>query len=500
MESWNSSSSPCDWPEIGCINGTVTEIIIQGTYKVEIIPPSICDLKNLTQIHLAYHAIKGGFPTILYNCSKLEYLDLQFNDFDGPIPDDIYRMSNLRYMDLGANQFTNIPAAIGRLSKLKELFIDGNALNCSIPKEIGKLSNLEALNMGYNQFVQATIPMELGQLKKLKYLWIKYSNLIGEIPETIGNLSSVEEVDLSGNLLNGSIPGGLFRLKNLRSVFLQENKLSGDIPETIGNLSSVEEVDLSGNLLNGSIPGGLFRLKNLRSVFLQENKLSGDIPVEAFNWAGIVLSRNNLTISLREDDYSGPYSSKNLQLCGNQLSRRIPYALQTNECTCKFFDNAKLCVPGGIYDFKQRVPSGNSNSKIGDIAPPIIFLVTSSFFLFLAKHWLRRKQPENGVANYKLTRRKQLENSIADWELIWFQRLDFTESDILLGLTDNNRIGNGGSGTVYLIVIHATGTSVAVKKRSVRTLQNGPGGTMKRVIPLLTLLMRRSRNHATWEK
>ena len=115
IQSWDSSYSPCDWPEITCTHNTVTKISLNGKSITHKIPARICDLKNLTVLDVSNNYIPGEFPDIL-NCSKLEYLLLLQNYFVGPIPADIDRLSRLRYLDLTANNFSgDIPPAIGRL-------------------------------------------------------------------------------------------------------------------------------------------------------------------------------------------------------------------------------------------------------------------------------------------------------------------------------------------------------------------------------------------------
>ncbi|KAF7112398.1 hypothetical protein RHSIM_RhsimUnG0233200 [Rhododendron simsii] len=195
LSSWNTSSPPCSWPEITCTSDTVTGLNLTNYNITESIPPSICDLKNLTMLDLSYNCFLGYFPTILYNCSNLQYLDLSQNYFVGPIPSNVDRLSSsLRYIDVGANSFSgDIPRAIGRLPELRFLKLYMNQFNGSFPAEIGNLSNLEDLSMAYNPlFTPAKIPPEFGKLKKLTFLWITKANLIGEIP---GNFSVSPEAE-----------------------------------------------------------------------------------------------------------------------------------------------------------------------------------------------------------------------------------------------------------------------------------------------------------------
>ncbi|XVF89147.1 hypothetical protein PTKIN_Ptkin19aG0106900 [Pterospermum kingtungense] len=275
--SWNSSSSPCDWPEINCTANSVAEVHLRDKNIMVSIPSTICDLKNLTVLDVYDNYIPGGFPP-LYNCSKLQYLDLSQNYFVGPIPDDIDRLSTLVHLDISGNNFSgNIPPSIGRLSELQTLYMYQNEFNGTFPKEIGDLSNLEILGLAYNEFVPMKIPQEFGQLRKLRFLWMTGANLIGEIPESFTNLSSLQQLDLARNNLEGPIPTRLFALKNLTDIYLFDNKLSGEIPQSIEALNLVE-IDLSVNNLTGTVPEDFGKLQYLDFLDLFLNQLTGEVP------------------------------------------------------------------------------------------------------------------------------------------------------------------------------------------------------------------------------
>ncbi|KAK3030203.1 hypothetical protein RJ639_038713 [Escallonia herrerae] len=280
LQAWNSASSPCNWPEILCdtSNTTVTGLHLRSKIISQSIPSSICDLKNLTFIDMAYNNISGPFPTALYNCLKLQYLDLSQNAFISLIPADIYSISTLTYLDLDANNFTgDIPPEIGLLSGLQALYLHSNLFNGTFPAEIGNLSNLEVLTLAYNGFAPMEIPPEFGKLKRLKFLWLKEANLIGEIPDTLGNLSSLKRLDMCLNNLNGNIPPGLFLLKNLSTILLYNNRLSGPIPSVIESLN-LTWIDLSANNLTGAIPESFGSLQQLELFNLFRNELTGRIP------------------------------------------------------------------------------------------------------------------------------------------------------------------------------------------------------------------------------
>ncbi|KAE9445370.1 hypothetical protein C3L33_22730, partial [Rhododendron williamsianum] len=104
LSSWSTSSPPCSWPEITCTGSAVTGLNLTNYNITEPIPPSICNLKNLTVLDLSYNYFPGNFPTVLYNCSNLRYLDLSQNYFVGPIPSNIDRLSSsLRFNFTKAN-------------------------------------------------------------------------------------------------------------------------------------------------------------------------------------------------------------------------------------------------------------------------------------------------------------------------------------------------------------------------------------------------------------
>ncbi|XP_050366432.1 receptor-like protein kinase 5 [Argentina anserina] len=281
IQSWTSSSSPCDWPGISCTSGTVTGIILQEKGIEKEIPAAICDLPNLNVLNLAWNYIPGDFPATLYNCSKLQFLDLSQNYLVGSIPGDIDRISSLQYLDLAGNNFSgNIPAAVGNLTELKVLNLYMNLFNGTFPKEIGNLSNLEIFDLSFNgDLIAAEIPPEFGKLEKLKELRMRRTNLIGQIPETLSNLLSLRELNLAINNLEGKIPAGLFLLKDLRNLFLFHNRLIGEIPVTVGAMS-LEQVDLSMNNLTGSIPPDFGKLSNLTVLNLFSNQLTGGIPTD----------------------------------------------------------------------------------------------------------------------------------------------------------------------------------------------------------------------------
>ncbi|KAL0327526.1 UNVERIFIED_CONTAM: Receptor-like protein kinase [Sesamum angustifolium] len=356
LDSWNATSSPCDWPEIQCsADGSVTGILLKDYNLTGSIPDSISTLENLTVLDLAFNFFPGSFPTAVLNCSKLQYLDLSQNLFVGNIPAGIDRLNSLQYIDLGANNFTgDVPPAIGNLTQLRTLNLYMNLFNGSYPMEISNLVNLENLGLAYNDFSPAAIPPEFGKLRSIKFIWMTEVNLVGEIPENLTNLLSLEHLDLSSNDMEGEIPGGLFLLKNLSRVYLYKNRFSGSIPQVIESLNMVE-IDLAMNSLTGRIPEDIGKLDKLELLNLFANKLYGEVPPSI----GLIPSLTNFRVF--KNSLNGTLPPE----MGNH-SKLEAFEVSDNHFTGNLPDN--LCSGGtlfGVVAFNNNL-TGEIPKSIGN--------------------------------------------------------------------------------------------------------------------------------------
>ncbi|CAH9060564.1 unnamed protein product [Cuscuta epithymum] len=202
------------------------------------------------------------------------------------------------------------------------LSLPNSMLLSPISSSFGMIQYLRFLDLSNNS-INGSIPLTLFNASELESLDFSNNRISGELPEAIGRLKSLRSLNLSGNALGGAIPVNLTSLYNLTAVYLKDNYFSGPLP---GGLYSVEELDLSSNLINGSLPPN-FGGTTLRYLNASFNRLSGRIPPEFAagipSEAVLDFSFNNLTgeipdssVFLNQDPKA---FSGNTELCGVQL-------------------------------------------------------------------------------------------------------------------------------------------------------------------------------------
>ncbi|XP_038984126.1 receptor protein kinase-like protein At4g34220 isoform X2 [Phoenix dactylifera] len=214
-----------------------------------------------------------------------------------------------------------IPAASA--SRVIGLVLPDAQLLGSIPAKLGLIEHLRHLDLSGN-FLNGTLPATLFNASDLRVLELSNNEISGELPEIVGEMKSLQSLSLSGNALVGGVPRNLMLLPNLTTVSLANNYLSGELPG--GGFEQLEVLDLSSNLVNGSLPPDL-GVKSLRYLNLSSNRLAGVIPPELAARipanALIDLSFNNLTGEIPQ---AGAFLAQkpmafagNPELCGRPL-------------------------------------------------------------------------------------------------------------------------------------------------------------------------------------
>ncbi|CAI9115672.1 OLC1v1016645C6 [Oldenlandia corymbosa var. corymbosa] len=242
------------------------------------VPKNLYNLRNLSKLLLLSNKLSGGIPPDIGNCTSLSRLRMGSNMFDGQIPSEIGLLQNLTFLELSENQFDGaIPPDIGNCKELELIDLHSNQLESTIPLSFVNLMELNVLDLSLNR-LSGRIPEDLGKLTSLNKLVLNRNNLNGSIPKSLGFCKDLQLLDVSSNGINGQIPDEIGRLQGLDILLnLSWNFLTGPLPESFSNFSKLANMDLSHNMLTGSLTV-LSNLDNLMSLNVSYNKFSGILP------------------------------------------------------------------------------------------------------------------------------------------------------------------------------------------------------------------------------
>ncbi|QCD95314.1 protein brassinosteroid insensitive 1 [Vigna unguiculata] len=447
------------------------------------IPWEVWALPNLSDLIMWANNLTGEIPEgICVKGGNLETLILNNNFISGSIPKSIANCTNMIWVSLASNRLTGtIPSGIGKLNALAILQLGNNSLSGRIPPEIGKCGKLIWLDLNSNNLT-GNIPFELadqaglvipGKVSGKQFAFVR--NEGGTSCRGAGGLVEFEDIrterlegfpmvhscpltriysgwtvytfssngsmiylDLSYNLLSGTIPGNMGGMAYLQVLNLGHNRLSGNIPDSFGGLKAIGVLDLSHNSLNGSIPGSLESLSFLSDLDVSNNNLTGSIP-----------SGGQLTTfpASRYENNSG--------LCGLPLP------------SCSALKNRSVGVGG--WKKKQPVAAG--------VVIGLLCFLLFALGLVLALYRVRKSQrkeeirekyieslPTSGSSSWKLSIFPEpLSINVATFEKP-LRKLTFAHLlEATNGFSAESLIGSGGFGEVYKAKLK-DGCVVAIKK------------------------------------
>ncbi|EXC28701.1 Receptor-like protein kinase HSL1 [Morus notabilis] len=462
------------------------------------IPDGLFMLKNLSIVFLFKNKLSGDVPQVV-EALNLKIIDLSENNLAGKIPEDFGKLTKLTGLALFSNQLSgSIPEGIGRLPVLVDFKLWDNNLTGVLPPDLGKYSNLREFQVSSNR-LSGELPQHLCSNGQLVGVVAHENNFTGELPESLGNCNSLEMVKVSDNRLSGKVPSGLWTALNLSYVTMSNNLFNGTLPEKwspiltrleisnnnfsgnipigLASLRNLVVFKASNNLLTGAIPQELTTFHHLTNLFLDQNQLTGDLPSDIESWDSLNtlnLSGNQLSgqipeklgflptltdLDLSENEFSGQIPPQLgllrlifLNLSSNDLSGTIPSALEIAVYANSFLNNPGLCSSNNVLQLKSCNPKSQNDNMSTPYLVLIIALSVAAFLLAVSFTFIiiRCYRSKHGLD--------------PKWKLTSFQRLNFTESNIVSGLSDHNLIGSGGSGKVYRVPVNRLGNVVAVKR------------------------------------
>lgn len=462
-----------------------------------IIPESIGELKNIQQIELFANHFSGELPDKFSGLGSLFRFDASQNNLTGKIPETLGRLPlvslnlndnklegeiseslalnpNLTQFKLFNNRFSGtLPKKFGVTSDLDEFDVSGNNLEGSLPPNLCSRKKLRILNLFDNKFT-GSIPESYGECNSLTYVRIYNNQFSGELPTGFWGFPGCTFLELRNNNFQGSIPASISNALVLNAILISGNKFSGELPAEICHLKELVIMDISKNQLSGELPSCITRLKTLQKLDLSENRITGQIPKSISSWTDLTelnLANNQLTGEIPGELGTLPVLTY-LDLSGNLISGEIPSDLSKLKLSKFNVSNNRLegKVPSGFgfdNDFFVSGLQGNPDlcspylKPLPECPRPksvslylVCVLSAFAFILVGSLVWVLLKAK-------KLLPIRSKRKSV--WRITAFQRVGFTEGDVLAALIDANLIGAGGSGRVYRVKLK-NGQMIAVKK------------------------------------
>jgi Leucine rich repeat len=192
-------------------------------------------------------------------------------------------------------------------------------------------STADALAFCVNEFGIPSVSCKLQNSTKLIGIDLSGNMLAGTLPEEAILLKSaeLESVRFESNDLAGGIPLRFGELESLKRLSLFHNKLSGTIPVQWGSMSSLLVLELDRNNLTGALPSELSGMSSLTSLSLFDNELTGTIPSQ------LGLLTRLVELYLHGNRFGGSVPAEVCALLSNYFLLNLTIDCDLVQCPCE---------------------------------------------------------------------------------------------------------------------------------------------------------------------
>ncbi|CAB9521517.1 LRR receptor-like serine threonine-protein kinase [Seminavis robusta] len=229
---------------------------------------------------------------------------------------------------MNQNQLEGVlPPEIYLLTSLTSIQLLGNSLMGALSSrddQLLNLANLEVLDLSAN-LISGTIATEVFSLPRLTYLGLFGNALSGTLPSEVG-VANVSLLALEENFLTGIIPTEILLCEDLLYLALDHNLVSGTIASEWGNLPVLQYFYVSANALTSMIPTELGRISTLEALDLGSNLLSSEaIPSEFGQLSNLeLLFLERLSLEMIPVEIWQLTTLRDLFVQNNQLTGSVP--------------------------------------------------------------------------------------------------------------------------------------------------------------------------------
>jgi len=203
---FDNEANESAWPSFleNCHSLTDLELSQPGE-----IPSWVRSAPSLRSLSIDFSQITS-LPDWIGDLQSLTSLQLSFNERLETLPDSIGNLKNLDELYIYSSPIKCLPDSMGNLKNLRKLFLKYSLIE-KMPEWLGDLQSLAALSLDGKKTMKA-LPDSIGNLKNLVYLDISGS-CIEKLPGSIVNCTALESVNISGTKI-GPVPDSIKSLKN----------------------------------------------------------------------------------------------------------------------------------------------------------------------------------------------------------------------------------------------------------------------------------------------
>eukprot|EP00253_Pinus_taeda_P030457 PITA_30457 len=244
---------------------TLEYMNLTGRGKIEILPPQVARQRSLEQLYLRISNLKE-LPSAIGELSALEVLVVEAPLLD-LLPPSLCDLKNLKELHLSeCKELKCLPASLGNLKELKELQLYDCRELKYLPASLGDLQNLKKLIIHSCKELKC-LPGSIGMLTQLTALRVRHCPLISELPfkEVVkGKGETLNDLDFS--IDNCILPR--LQVLTIERTKISEISFAGGVCVNLEelrvlNCRNVVEV---GILPNNLISLALVGCRNLRKI------------------------------------------------------------------------------------------------------------------------------------------------------------------------------------------------------------------------------------------